>query len=160
MLKIHILSQVFSNACFDMINHVSTENKYLENLGWSEIQFKKQLLNKSNLALGIFENNILQGFIIGQLITIEKILEYEILLIYVSKDKRKLGYASELLNEIPIILDKKNLKKIYLEVASNNLIAIKLYNKNKYKKKGTRKNYYSIENKKIDAIYFEKKINE
>ena len=116
--------------------------------------------NVNNLGYGLFEKDTLQGFVIGQLIRVEKILEYEILLIYIKENKRKLGYASKLLNEIPTLLQKKNLKKIYLEVASNNFRAINLYKKNNYKKKGIRKKYYSIANKKIDAFFFEKNLNE
>lgn len=153
MLKIKKLSNISYKSCF---NIVSESNNYFIDLGWSINQFENQLLNKNNLGLGLFEEDSMCGFILGQIITIEKILEYEILLIYVKKDKRKLGYASKLLNEIPIILQKKDLKKIYLEVASSNLTAINLYKKNKYKQKGSREKYYLINDEKIDALFFEK----
>jgi ribosomal protein S18 acetylase RimI-like enzyme len=82
------------------------------------------------------------------------------LLIYVNKDNRKLGYASMLLNEIPVYFREKILNKIYLEVASSNLSALNLYKKNEFQKTGYRKEYYLINDKRIDAYFFEKKINE
>ena len=50
--------------------------------------------------------------------------------------------------------------KIYLEVAANNAEAINFYIKNGYKKTGTRKEYYSIQNNKVDSYLFEKGMNE
>ena len=66
---------------------------------------------------------------ISDLITIEKKLEYEILLLYVSIHKRKLANATKLLESILLILRKKQLKKIYLEVAADNFGVIQLYKK-------------------------------
>ena len=51
----------------------------------------------------------------------------------------------------------KKLEKIYLEVAENNIGAIKLYENNGFRKIGIRKNYYNFSNqKKLDAYFFEK----
>ena len=85
---------------------------------------------------------------------------YEILLIYVNNHKRNIGYATKLLENIQLTLKRYNLKKIFLEVASNNIQAIKLYKKNKFKKIGIRKNYYLMDNNKINALVFEKIIDE
>ena len=41
-------------------------------------------------------------------------------MIYVNYKYRNLGYASKLLNKIPLALNQNQLKKIYLEVSSNN----------------------------------------
>ena len=134
--------------------------KYFKRLGWNFNQFKSQILKEINYGLGLFNGHTLEGFLLGDLITIEKTTEYEILLIYVNKKKRNLGYATKLLNNIQITLKKKNLKKIFLEVATNNYQAIKLYEKNKFEKNGIRKNYYLMDNNKIDAFFFEKIIYE
>lgn len=146
--------------CFNLINNNVYDSEYFKKLGWSENQYRLQFLKKINLGLGLFKNNKLQGFILGDLINIEKEIEYEILLIYVNKDNRKLGYASMLLNEIPVYFREKILNKIYLEVASSNLSALNLYKKNEFQKTGYRKEYYLINDKRIDAYFFEKKINE
>ena len=93
---------------------------------------------------------------IGDLITIEKKLEYEILLLYVSIHKRKLGYATKLLENIPLALRKEQLKKIYLEVVADNFEAIQLFKKNRYKQTGTRNNYYMLKKIKIDAFFLKR----
>ncbi len=119
--------------------------KYFKFLGWNKEQFEKQFFKDNFYGLGLFFDNKLKG---------------EILLIYIDNEKRNLGYASKLLSNIYLGLNHRNLKKIYLEVASNNYKAIKLYTKNGYKKKGTRKKYYNFTNEKIDALLYEKTIND
>ena len=160
MLKIKKLYPKHFLACYDLLDADSGDLDYYKKLGWSVNQFQTQFLKEINFGLGLFKGSILAAFVIGDLLTIEKKLEYEILLLYVSIQKRKLGYATKLLQNIPLIFEKKHLKKIYLEVAANNFEAIKLYKKNRYKKTGTRNHYYMLENKKIDAYSFEKIINE
>ena len=146
--------------CYDLLDIKSGELDYFKKLGWTFNQFYLQLFNQINFGLGLFKEEKLEAFIIGNLITIEKKLEYEILLIYVTIKRRKVGYATKLLNNLPIFIKKNSLKKIYLEVAANNHKAIQLYKKNKYQQIGTRKKYYIMKNKKIDAIFFEKIIND
>ena len=58
------------------------------------------------------------------------------------------------------VLLKSNCKKVFLEVASNNLIALHLYKKVGFKNFGIRKNYYKIlKDKKVDAILMKKVVN-
>lgn len=160
MLKIKKLSFEKFSACYDLISINKNEKNYFQNLGWSSNQFKKQLSKENNFSLALFIDQLMVSFVIGDIITIEKIIEYEILLIYVNFNYRQLGYASKLLNEIPLALKKNHLKKIYLEVSSDNSKAIKLYRNNNFVKIGIRKNYYQLANKSFDALIFEKKIYE
>ena len=160
MLEIKKILFNHASNCDDLINTNKLDLKYFKRLGWNPNQFKLQILKEINYGLGLFNGHTLEGFLLGDLITIEKTTEYEILLIYVNKKKRNLGYATKLLNNIQKTLKKKNLKKIFLEVATNNCQAIKLYQKNKFKKNGIRKNYYLMNNNKIDALFFEKIIDE
>ena len=53
---------------------------------------------------------------IGNLITIEKKSEYEILLIYVSNQKTKLDHKTKLFGYIPLILKKSIEKYIYKSI--------------------------------------------
>ena len=119
-------------------------------MGWSNNQIINQINKKTNLSFGAFYNETLVSFILGDLFNIEKISEYEILLIYVCKDFRKKGLGTELLNKI----EKNNtrLKKIYLEVSKNNSMGISFYKKMKFIDIYTRKNYFLIKNQKIDAL--------
>jgi len=76
------------------------------------------------------KSNILIGFIIGDLIYIEKISEYEILLIYVDNRYRNKGFASYLINALTSPFFLQSLKKITLEVSKSNIFVTNLYIKN------------------------------
>ena len=135
------------------INLISYEGKYYDDflsLGWSKDQIINQINKKTNLAFGAFYNETLVSFILGDLFNIEKISEYEILLIYVCKDFRKKGLGAELLNKIEE--NNTRLKKIYLEVSKNNFEGISFYTKMKFMRTHTRKNYFFIKNNHIDAL--------
>ena len=123
-------------------------------MGWSTKEISNQLNKIINLSFGGFYNDSLQSFILGDLFNIEKISEYEILLIYVCKDFRHKGLGTKLLKKIKE--NNKCLKKIYLEVSENNLEGISFYKKMNFKKIYIRKNYFSIQEKKSDALVMSK----
>ena len=134
-------------------NLISYEGKHYDdflNIGLSKNQIINQINKKTNLAFGAFYNENLVSFILGDLFNIEKISEYEILLIYVSKDFRKKGLGTKLLNKFEE--NNTRLKKIYLEVSKNNFEGISFYTKMKFIEMHTRKNYFFINNKYIDAL--------
>ena len=134
-------------------NLISNEGKYYDDflsLGWSKDQIINQINKKTNLAFGAFYNETLVSFILGDLFNIEKISEYEILIIYVCKSFRKKGLGTKLLNKIEE--NNTRLKKIYLEVSKNNSEGISFYKKMKFIGINTRKNYFFIKNKHTDAL--------
>ena len=138
-------------------NLIFNEGKNYENflnMGWSSNQIINQFNKDTNLSFGAFYNESLVSFIIGNLFNIEKIAEYEILLIYVSKHFRKKGLGTQLISKIKE--NNSHLKKIYLEVSKNNLEGIAFYTRMKFKTIYTRKNYFLINNKKIDAFAMSK----
>ncbi len=135
---------------------VQKEALYFQKLGWNENQISSQFSKNVNYSLGIFENNELIAFILGDLIFIEKVSEYEILLIYVKKNYRNQGLANHLLNTLYLQKNIKNLNKIFLEVAQDNMEALKLYKSHNFKLLNIRKNYYQINNNKINALCFVK----
>ena len=138
-------------------NFIFNEGKNYENflnIGWSSNQIISQLNKDTNLSFGAFYNESLVSFIIGNLFNIEKIAEYEILLIYVSKHFRKKGLGTQLISKIKE--NNSHLKKIYLEVSKNNSEGIAFYTRMKFKTIYTRKNYFLINNKKIDAFAMSK----
>ena len=138
-------------------NLIFNEGKNYENflnMGWSTNQIINQFNKDTNLSFGAFYNESLVSFIIGNLFNIEKIAEYEILLIYVSKHFRKKGLGTQLISKIKE--NNSHLKKIYLEVSKNNSEGIAFYTKMKFKTIYTRKNYFLINNKKIDAFAMSK----
>ena len=150
--------QQLTNDDNNHFNHlIFNEGKNYENflnMGWSLNQIINQLNKDTNLSLGAFYNESLVAFIIGNLFNIEKISEYEILLLYVSKHFRKKGLGTQLINKIRE--NNSLLKKIYLEVSKNNSEGIAFYTKMNFKTIYTRKNYFIINNKKIDAFAMSK----
>lgn len=85
---------------------------------------------------------------VAYLILIDSIDVYEIFEIAVHPDFKRLGYASELINQIP------NDKEVFLEVNEKNENALGLYHKNGFKIVSKRKNYY-----KNDSAIIMKKNN-
>tara|TARA_B100000902_G_C26965737_1_gene742779 strand:+ start:29 stop:499 length:471 start_codon:yes stop_codon:yes gene_type:complete len=134
----------------DLITFEGKQYDDFLSMGWSNNQIINQINKKTNLSFGAFHNETLISFILGDLFNIEKITEYEILLIYVCKNFRKQGLGKKLLNKIEE--NNAHLKKIYLEVSKNNSEAISFYTKMKFTRMYTRKNYFYIKNKYIDAL--------
>ena len=138
-------------------NLIFNEGKNYENflnMGWSSNQIINQLNQNTNLSFGAFYNNSLVSFIIGNLFNIEKISEYEILLLYVSKRFRKKGLGTQLINKIKE--NNSRLKTIYLEVSKTNSEGVLFYKKMKFRTIKTRKNYFFINNKRVDAFAMSK----
>ena len=130
--------------------------KYFKFLGWNKEQFEKQFFKDNFYGLGLFFDNKLKGFVIGDIINIDNIIEYEILLIYIDNEKRNLGYASKLLSTICSGLNHRNLKKIYLEVASNNYKAINYIQKMVITKQAQEKNIIILQIKKLMPFFMKK----
>ena len=81
--------------------------------------------------------------------------EMQLNYIVTKKNKRNLGIASKILDNLISFANTKNITSITLEVNEKNLIAIKLYKKFGFKQIGLRKKYYNnIDN----AILMQKNI--
>lgn len=81
--------------------------------------------------------------------------EAELVTIGVHPDTRNNGIAKTMLLLMENELKKINVKKVFLEVSSDNIVAQKLYSNAGYIAVGKRPKYYDG----IDAILMEKKIN-
>ena len=97
----------------------------------------------------MFSYQKINAFLIVNLIFIEKVSEYEILFIYVKKTYRRKGLANYLLNNNYIQKNKSNLKKIFLEVAENNMKTKKIF----VKSYGCQMNVY--DSNRIKDLFFE-----
>ena len=156
MIKIKKLKQIDLKSCLNLVYNEKDNFIDLKFIGWSKKQITSQFSKRIDYSLGIYKDNNLISFMLGDLISIEKDAEYEILLLYVKKSERREGFASKLLKYIEKQKKNLNLKKIYLEVSKNNNNAIYLYKKNKYNLIYIRKNYYLIKNQKIDSLCYVK----
>ena len=127
-----------------MIRKPSPEElKYLYELVESEFSVKYSDNIYTNWL--VYENNNeILGFLNYDSIYDKAEIEY----IYVNPSYRNNNIATNLLNEMIRLLNACNINSITLEVRSDNLCAIKFYEKNKFKKAAIRKNYYGA----VDAI--------
>ena len=155
MINYRQLTKDDDNFFKNLILHEGKNYDDFLSMGWSKHQIINQINKKTNLAFGAFYNETLVSFILGDVFNIEKISEYEILLIYVCKNFRKKNLGTRLIKKIKE--NNNSLKKIYLEVSKNNIDGISFYKNMNFKEVDTRKNYYSIQNKNIDALVMSKK---
>lgn len=114
------------------------------NKPWSASDFAD--LKKSGCEIIVSQN----GFAVWRNVADES----EIITIGVAPDARRNGIASAMLVIIEKNIKNQGVKKIFLEVASNNIAGKKLYENNGYKVVGTRPKYYDG----IDAILMTKEI--
>ena len=118
---------------------------------WSISTFKLELENPNTYYLIAKINDEIVGF--GGVYQI--LDEMQINYIVTRKDKRNLGIASQILDNLISFANTKNINSITLEVNENNIIAIKLYEKFGFEKIGFRKKYY---NNTDTAILMQKNI--
>ena len=139
--KIQSLSEQFAKI------HSQSFNQ--KNLKYSS-EFILSLLKNPNISY-IYKKN--KGFCIFS--CNEK--EAEIITMAILPKFRNQGIGFLILKELEEILSEISCNTVFLEVASNNLIAIHLYDKLGFKTFGIRKNYYSIsKNNKVNAILMKK----
>ena len=111
---------------------------------WSADDFRD--LKNSGCEIIMSEN----GFIVYRI----AVDEAEIITIGVNPDFRRNGIASAMIGIIEKTLKNQGVKKLFLEVASNNIPAQKLYESMGFKTVGLRPKYYDG----VDAILMSKDI--
>ena len=134
------------------------EFQKFNNNGWSFKNIQNHFNKANNLSIGYFIKDNLCAILIGEKIHNEKNFDLEIHLLFVSKNYRMKNIGSNILKFIEFNKNLLNISKIILEVAENNTIAIKFYQKNNFVFFKFRHNYYSINNKKLNAMCFSKEL--
>ena len=129
---------------------VSFQKKFVDELNGNiflEQEIIRNLNSKYFYSHLCLTNNLVSGFIIAQ-----RVLNiFEIYSLFVAPDSRRLGIAMTLLNDLIKMCKKQRIEKILLEVMEINKAAKNLYLKNDFEIYAERKNYYKIDNKKINA---------
>jgi ribosomal-protein-alanine N-acetyltransferase len=118
--------------------------KCFPNKPWSVDDFRD--LKNSGCEIIMSEN----GFIVYRIV----VDEAEIITIGVNPDFRRNGIASAMIGIIEKTIKNQGVKKIFLEVASNNIPGLKLYENCGFLRVGLRPKYYDG----IDAILMSKDI--
>ena len=127
---------------FDKLSHL--HQKCFPHKPWSADDFRD--LKKSGCEIIMSEN----GFIVYRIVADEA----EIITIGVNPEMRRNGIASAMIGIIEKTIKNQGVKKIFLEVASNNNPAKKLYENLGFTTVGIRPKYYDG----IDAILMTKNI--
>tara|TARA_B100001248_G_C27312626_1_gene422754 strand:+ start:220 stop:705 length:486 start_codon:yes stop_codon:yes gene_type:complete len=143
----------------EFINNNKNDFLYFKNIGWNNITIKNQLNKNNNLSLGYFDNKVLVGLLFGEIIDLQSHSILEIHVLLVTKQFRRKKIATKILD----FFEKKNkfpqISMLLIEVAEDNLGAIKFYIKNSFVYYNFRPNYYKYDNKLINAKCFKKNIN-
>lgn len=112
------------------------------------------LSDYNSISLAARIHGELTAFIIASIYAEGNSLAGHILTIDVLPSRRKKGVGFGLMRAIEEIFKKKQVKTSHLEVREDNIAAMRLYEKLKYKRVGTLENYYGNAN----GIYFTKKL--
>lgn len=112
---------------------------------WSEKDFCP---TSNRFGFMVLKENVLIGFILYHIMG--KDAEILTLCVHPFYQNQKIGH--QLIQHMIKNTRQQNLHKIFLEVATNNKAALKLYQKNRFQKIGIRKNYYIQNEKGIDAL--------
>jgi len=138
------------------------DSNYLEELQisssysriWKATEINRFLMNENNFSISCSLNTGIIGFCMCQ-----NILDsLEICLLLVKKEYRSRGFAKLIFEEIIRFCKDKKIKRIMLEVSTENKIALNFYKSLNFKKVGTRKNYYSNKFSFCDAILMDFKL--
>ena len=140
---------------FDLHNYDLSE--FIE-LGWTESNIVNHFKKHNNFSIGYFEKNYLSAILIGEKLSNFEKYELEIHIIFVPKLKRRNNIGSNILNFIETGRKNTKINKIFIEVAENNINAIKFYEKNNFVFFKFRHNYYNVKNNKFNAKCYLKKI--
>ncbi|MAK06113.1 MAG: hypothetical protein CMM64_03190 [Rhodospirillaceae bacterium] len=101
--------------------------------------------NEDTIKIWKISDQIIVGFVIFYHVRDE----IEIIKIGIMKSCQRKNYGSLIINKIKKLND---IRKIFLEVSSENTQAISFYLKNDFKKIGIRKAYYKVNKKRIAAL--------
>ena len=124
------ISKKDSSACFEL-------DKITINL-WTHQQWINELENESVRASAIFFDEIIIGISISQ----QTIDEVELRYLSIHPDFKRRGLGKKLIENLIIQSKVDKVKRIFLEVSSNNKIALNFYKLLGFKTIGFRKKYY------------------
>jgi [ribosomal protein S18]-alanine N-acetyltransferase len=124
---------------------------------WTEEVFQDCLQSHSDYFCWVLhQKNVKKP--LGFIVILLQLDECQLLNVCVRKTEQRKGYGQLLLQHIIAFAEKKQCKKIVLEVRHSNASAISLYRKLDFKEVGLRKNYYPKDQAREDAVLMELEI--
>jgi len=134
---------------FDDINKVAELEKKIFSTPWSVKSFRDSLAARDTIYLV----EVLEGEIAGYCGIWISFDTADLCNLAVAHSQRRKGVAERLLQEVSSFAEKRQVKRILLEVRESNLGAIALYQKSGFRQIGIRKGYYHMPEE--DAILME-----
>ena len=150
-------NSILNNEKVHIWDDNTDEYSYFKKIGWNLKNVESQFNKVTNYSLGYFKANNLVGLLIGDAIKNDKYYDLELHILFVSKDQRRKQIATKLLNYVETNIIK--FSQIFIEVAEDNLDAIRFYKKNNFVFLNFRHNYYKYNDRNIHAKCFIKKMN-
>ena len=132
-------------------------NKFSK-LGWGFKNIKSHFQKNNNFSIGYFYKNKIYGILIGEKIINKTQFDLDVHIMFVSKYFRRNNIGSSILKNVEINKNSNKITRVYLEVAENNLRALRFYEKNNFVFLKFRHNYYKNNNKIINAKCYTKLI--
>ena len=117
---------------------------------WTRKQWQSEFKKRGTKVVAILFKEKIIGIYVVQTIIDEAQLNY----FSIKQKFRRKGFGSQLMNYLIIECEKRNIKRLLLEVSENNSIAEIFYCKFNFLTVGRRKNYYKDG---TDAVLKEKK---
>ena len=143
MLSIKQIKEKDIDLCYELdLNTISL---------WSRNQWETELKKEGTKVFGLVFANLVVGVCVFQEVLDEAQINYFV----INKNFRERGFGTYLMSYLIKYFEKKNIKKLLLEVSQKNTIAEKFYNHFKFSTVGIRRNYYKDG---ADALLKEKKL--
>lgn len=146
-----ILRQVLESELSELANIDAQANRS----PWSLPSYQQAAQQENQKIIGAYATT---GQLLGACVYSQVLDEGEILQLCIRSEKQRNGYAYQLLNQICIDLQSQQISQLFLEVMVGNLPAINLYQKLGFNIISTRKNYYNVNGKYIDALIMAKQL--
>ena len=118
---------------------------------WSKKQWANEFKKEGVKVFGVLLSNLIIGICVFHMVLDEAQINFFV----VNQKYRKNGFGSYLMNYSIKQCEKLNINKIFLEVSSTNITAVKFYSRFDFSTVGIRRNYYKDGS---DAILKEKKL--
>lgn len=147
-----ILRPVSENELAELTNIDARANRS----PWSLFSYQQALQQPNQKIIGAYDDS--PGELLGACVYSQVLDEGEILQLCIRYEKQRNGYAYQLLNQICNDLQTQQISQIFLEVMVGNLPAINLYQKLGFNVISTRKHYYNVNDKYIDALVMAKQL--
>jgi len=130
MLSIKQIKDKDIDLCYELdLNTISL---------WSKKQWIDELKKKDIKVFGLLLSNLLIGICVFQVVLDEAQINF----FAVNQKYRKKGFGSYLMVYLIKQCEKLNIKRLFLEVSLNNVVAEKFYSRFDFSTVGKRRNYY------------------